>query len=187
MKMLLKILSSWEPKPGSQGLVLELSAHSPSDLQHRFRNFEMNDEYPFQCEEDLRRSPGVLEYSRQKYPELVDEERIRHRTSPRPTLGEHQRFQGTPLELRLWKKGNRKGHRNPISTLPEVPLVRGLLIRRQFYRGFAAISLAELFRQSFTSVEWFRLERWISNTAEDETSFIDGAFYNFHFQLGNKQ
>lgn len=178
---LLKILSSWEPRPGPNGLVLELSAVSPSDVQHRFRNFELEDEYPFQCEEDLRRNPSVLEYSRQKEMEVQTapgDVVLRHRTvTPSATIGEYRRMQGTRLELRPWRKFDIRGRRNPIPTLPDAPLVKGLLIRRAFYRAFSPTTLAELFRQSLRSVEWFRLERWISITIEDEHAFIRGETY----------
>ncbi|PHH84096.1 hypothetical protein CDD83_2477 [Cordyceps sp. RAO-2017] len=52
---LLIILSSWNrprlgPKPK---LVLDLGAYSPSDSQHSFRDFRLQDGYPYRTEADL--------------------------------------------------------------------------------------------------------------------------------------
>ncbi|RSL57359.1 hypothetical protein CEP54_008345 [Fusarium duplospermum] len=47
--------------------------------------------------------------------------------------------------------------------LPEVNIVKALVIRRQFYRNISSDVLAKLLRESFLCLETFRDERWLAS------------------------
>ncbi|RSL73557.1 hypothetical protein CEP53_000709 [Fusarium sp. AF-6] len=79
-----------------------------------------------------------------------------------------KRLCGTPLEMMPLPQ---KTRRKPMSTLPKTPIVKGFLIRRSFFRGFALSTLAKLFNESLVSLEWFRFEQWASLTYDQEISF----------------
>ncbi|RSL61700.1 hypothetical protein CEP54_006043 [Fusarium duplospermum] len=154
---LLEVLSSWDRTHG--GLSLEVTALSPSDVEHHSYEPELAHDYPFQLEEDLERSPGFAECHTRKAAE------------PRVFSNRHMRamnrLYGTPRELApvFWKV------RRKLTTLPETPIVKGFLICRSFFRGFALSALAKLFNESLVALEWFRFERWASLTYDQEVSF----------------
>ncbi|RSL88713.1 hypothetical protein CEP52_015123 [Fusarium oligoseptatum] len=142
LRRLLKVLSSWDRTHG--GLTLEVAALSPSDL-----------------EEDLEQATNFREYHTMKS------------TEPRAFSNRHiraalKRLFGTPLEMTPLPQ---KTRRKPMSTLPKTPIVKGFLIRRSFFRGFALSTLAKLFNESLVSLEWFRFERWASLTYDQEVYF----------------
>ncbi|KAF4472974.1 F-box domain-containing [Fusarium albosuccineum] len=166
LRQLLRILSSAQ---GPGGLTLEISAHSPSDLKHRFHELEMEESYPFRFESDLSKSPSLLEYRRQRFQEVQDKQ-ISHGPN-RTSFGQMQRLYGTPLELRPWFLTDKRGRPNPVPTLPQVPIVKGLLIRQHFFRGIALPTLAKILRESLIGLKWFRLERWTSLTNKVEREF----------------
>ncbi|KAH7266074.1 hypothetical protein B0J15DRAFT_534222 [Fusarium solani] len=137
-----------------RGLTLEVTALSPSDVEHHAYEPELAHDYPFQLEEDLEQSPRFREYHAIKSAE------------PRPFSNRHMRaalvrLHGTPLEMTPL---SRKGRRKPIPTLSETPIIKGFLIRRSFFRGVALSTLAKLFSESFVALELFRFERWASLT-----------------------
>ncbi|KAI8725456.1 hypothetical protein NCS52_00116700 [Fusarium sp. LHS14.1] len=159
LNSLLDILSSWDRKHG--GLTLEVIALSPSDVEHHAYEPELADDYPFQLEEDLEQPSRFREYHAAKSTE--------HRAfSNRHMRQALVRLHGTPLEMTPL---SRKGRPKSIPTLPETPIVKGFLIRRSFFRGFALSSLAKLFNESLVALEWFRLERWASLTLDQEIAF----------------
>ncbi|KAI8672904.1 hypothetical protein NCS56_00754800 [Fusarium sp. Ph1] len=159
LRRLLKVLSSWDRTHG--GLTLEVTALSPSDVEHHAYEPELAHDYPFQLEEDLEQSPSFREYHSTKSAE------------PRAFSNRHiraalVRLRGTPLEMTPLPQ---KGRRKPMSTLPKTPIVKGFLIRLSFIRGFALSTLAKLFNESLVALEWFRFERWASFTYDQEISF----------------
>ncbi|KAH7157333.1 hypothetical protein B0J13DRAFT_494412 [Dactylonectria estremocensis] len=155
---LLNALSSWGGIRG--GLTLEIDAHSPSDQIYHWKLFELLDDYPFRFEEDLDRSPGFLEYYRQKWAEARTNVIVRRDITVHHGMA--QRLRGTPLEL------------HSIRNLPDVPIVKGLFLRKRFYRGIALKSLARLCRESFVALESCRLERHIGRTKKAEKAFLKG-------------
>ncbi|KAM6528792.1 hypothetical protein FALCPG4_009747 [Fusarium falciforme] len=156
---LLKVLSFWDRTHG--GLTLEITALSPSDVEHHGYEPELAHDYPFQLEEDLEQSPSFREYHTTKS------------AQPRAFSNRHMRaalvrLHGTPLEMTPLSQ---KGRRKPIPTLSETPIVKGFLIRRSFFRGFALSTLAKLLNESLVALEWFRFERWASFTYHEEIAF----------------
>ncbi|KAL2687000.1 hypothetical protein Neosp_004549 [[Neocosmospora] mangrovei] len=159
LNRLLKVLSSWDRKHG--GLTLEVIALSPSDVEHHVYEPELADDYPFQLEEDLEQPSRFQEYHTAKSTE--------HRAfSNRHMRQALVRLYGTPLETTSlsWK-----GRPESIQTLPETPIIKGFLIRRSFFRGFALSTVAKLFNESLVALEWFRFERWASPTQDQEIAF----------------
>lgn len=170
IRSLLTILSAQEYH---KGLLLELIAHSSSEYQHGYNMFEFQDDYPFQCEEDLSMHSSLFDYHFEKAGELKARGANPHR-DPQAVPGQAFRVQGTPLELRPWMMMDKGGRLNPVHPLGEAPIVKGLLIRQQFFRSIAPKTLAQLFKQSLTALEWFRFERWTSITGAAEKSFLRG-------------
>ncbi|KAM5361277.1 hypothetical protein ACJZ2D_013226 [Fusarium nematophilum] len=158
MAALLNALSSWEGIQG--GLTLEICAHSPSDQIYHPHEIEIHDDYPFRFEEDLERYPGFSEYRRQKREERRQSGIIRRDVAVQ--YGMAQRLRGTPLELQPWRN------------LPNVPIVKGLILPQWFLRGIAFTSLAKLLRESFIALESFQLDRYIGRTEAVEYAFLHG-------------
>ncbi|KAH7176877.1 hypothetical protein EDB81DRAFT_898368 [Dactylonectria macrodidyma] len=155
--LLLHVLSRWTPNRDG-GLTLEISAHSPSDTEHYYRNLlDFDRQKHFHLEEDLQRSPGLVEYTRQRQAEL-NSRKNRHRL--RLTLGAAQRFQGAALALNSWRP------------LPVTPIVKGLCLRPHFFRGIALRTLGKIFRDSFINMTSFRFERWTSVDFREEYVFF---------------
>ena len=166
MKALLQILASHSSLPG--GMILEVSAHSPSDTQHFFRDHRIEDDYPFRRESDIRSLTSVLGYHlkmREKIGMAIDpsHQGVDPFDNSRPTFGEVQRFLGAPLDF------------IPLHSLPQAPIVKALHIRRQFYRQLSPTALAKLFRESLVSAESFRIERWCRPTPEAEARYMQGT------------
>lgn len=174
---LLQILAvGTQARYGVRGLTLEISAHSPSDIEHVFRDFRMKDSYPFRSEDDLDGwHEDHLESLHMKT--AVHTWMTAYNDAPRdhlnlgfqlegrlrPIPGAIERFLGTPLDF------------DRCHPLPKVPIVRGLLFRSQFYRQLSPTALGRLFRQSLVSAEWLTLERWCRNSAGDEAEYIQGT------------
>ncbi|KAH7140605.1 hypothetical protein EDB81DRAFT_691883 [Dactylonectria macrodidyma] len=169
---LMKVLSAWKPGYRREGLTLEISAHSPSDGKHQFMNIEMEDDYPFQLEEDLKRTPGVLEYHRRRTEEIRQRQGPHRQTAV--TRGHLDRAHGTPFELRPWRLRNKRGRPMAMPTLAEAPIVTGLRIRGQGFRSLAAMTFARLFQESLTGLLWFGIQRWTSLRDEYEEIFFRG-------------
>ncbi|KAM5378790.1 hypothetical protein ACJZ2D_004263 [Fusarium nematophilum] len=157
LRGLFEALSLWVPNH-SGGLTLEISAWSPGDSQHHFREFVDADMHArFQLEEDLQRAPSLLEYSRQK----LEEVRPTMITHPRDRRFQvYRRLKGTPLEL------------GPGIAIPQVPIVKTLWLRPHFYRGIAFLTLARMFQDSLVGMESFRFERWTGVTSREEKAFF---------------
>ncbi|KAH7144594.1 hypothetical protein B0J13DRAFT_635842 [Dactylonectria estremocensis] len=159
---LMKALSSWKSGCHSGGLTLQITAHSPSDGMHQFISVEMEDDYPFQLEEDLGRVPSLSEYHDIRIEEILQRPKSHRRTAL--TRGHLDRSYGTPLDLRLRNMPN----------LPKAPIVRGLFIRALGFRSVAAKTFAKLFRESLTELVWFRIQRWTPIKREYEDTFFQG-------------
>ncbi|KAF4964064.1 hypothetical protein FZEAL_10891 [Fusarium zealandicum] len=169
MAALLNALSSWDGIRG--GLRLEINAHSPSDQKYHPLEFAIHDDYPFKFEEDLERYPSFSEYRRQGRLDCRVAGITRHHIVAKH--GMMRRLRGTPLELQPWLFQRHQGCGNSIRNLPQVPIVKGLLLRQEFFRGIAPTSLARLLRDSFVALESFRYERWMARRKTDEHAFFN--------------
>jgi hypothetical protein len=173
IQTLLETLSLWDPqKHGSQGLELMLSASSPSDSEHRFSRCEIQDWYPFHYAEDLHVVPSMADIQR-----IVNPDQFRlysHRgCSPPRYEGHLDRVHGIPLRL-LPRRDDQGRFINSSKCLPAIPVVKGLLLRRQFRREIHLRTLSSLLNRSFVALEWFRFERTMSPDPDDQVTFPTG-------------
>ena len=166
MAVLLNSLSTWKGTRG--GLTLEINAHSPSDQIFHPSEAEVHDDYPTRFKEDLEDLPSFWEYLQDKRAASVTSIAV-----PRSVRrGAARRLRGTPLELLPQRQRRGTGSTN---SLPRVPIVKGLVLRRSFFRGIAPESIATLLRESFIVLESFYLHRWRGQTAKNELDFFNGT------------
>ena len=173
IQSLLGTLKIWDPaRHGAEGLALMLSASSPSDTEHRFNRCEIKDGYPFHYAEDLDLAPGMVNFHRTNIADPFS--RHFHRGCPPPLHSEHvKRVQGTPLRLEL-QRGERGRFISQYKSLPAVPMIKGLVMRRQFRRDIHVGTLSWLLGRSFVALEWFRFERTVSPEPHKQISFDQG-------------
>ena len=179
MKRLLRTLALGSRQDGQDGMTLEISVHSPSDTQHFFRDFRIDDDYPVHSGDDLSiRNIGDLAifHARKQFFQwsLRPLDMVPHHCldiTGRPPQGAVQRCLGTPLDFLSRLSG----------VLPRVPIVSEFLMRRQHYRQLSPIALARLFSESLVCAESLRLERWCRPTPEEEAEFLNGT--NMEFEL----
>ncbi|PTB65860.1 hypothetical protein BBK36DRAFT_1202954 [Trichoderma citrinoviride] len=166
---LLRTLKLWDPAiHGAKGLTLMLSASSPSDTEHRFGRCEMKDNYPFHYAEDLDLAPGLIQFHRANVADPYIY--VFHGDCGPPSHNGHaQRLRGTPL--RLIQRGDRGSFVNMEKSLPGVPMVKGLVRRRQFRREIQVGALSWLLTRSFVALEWFRFERTVYQEPQQQLSF----------------
>jgi hypothetical protein len=173
---LLVILSKWTGVAGSrrqQGLTLELGAYSPSDTKHAFRDFHLEQDYPYQERKDLetnfeayklRADELGLDSLNDTYHGWIDG----HQDNL--SLEAKQRIMGT-----LTIKSNLPEFSAFSQAFPKVEIVTGLLIRRQFYRKIAAKSLGKLLREAFTCLQWFCHEAWHDVNPQQQSRLEKGT------------
>ncbi|KFG86672.1 hypothetical protein MANI_113838 [Metarhizium anisopliae] len=173
IRSLLGTLKLWDPvRHGGGGLALMLSASSPSDSEHRFKRCEIRDDYPFHYTEDLSSAPDMVDFHLASIAGLFS--RYFHRDRLPPWGDEHlKRVQGTPLRLER-QRGERGRFISPCKSFPAVPIVRGLVMRRQFRRDIHVRALSWLLARSFVALEWLHLERTVSLEPQEEISFKQG-------------
>lgn len=149
-----------------------LSASSPSDTEHRFNRCEIKDNYPFHYAEDLDFAPSVVNFHRENRDSPLNLHF--HRDCPPPLYNEHiKRVQGTPLRLEP-RRDERGRYISQYKSLPAVPVIKGLVMRRQFRRDIHVGTLSWLLSRSFVALEWFRFERTISPESHGQISFDKG-------------
>ncbi|KAL7919899.1 hypothetical protein ACQKWADRAFT_329253 [Trichoderma austrokoningii] len=153
IQSLLGTLRLWAPtKHGAQGLDLMLSVSSPSDTEHFFDRCEIKDNYPFHYAEDLDGGLNIVDFHRSH----ID---VSDNGDWTPRNGGHiMRYQGTPLRFDP-PKDNRGRFINRFKIFPAVPIVKGLVMRKQFRREISVKTLSWLMCRSFVALEWFRFER----------------------------
>lgn len=173
IQSLLGTLALWGPtKHGAEGLALMLSASSPSDTEHRFNRCEIKDSYPFHYAEDLGFAPGMVDFHRANIADPLSH--YFHRGCSPPLYSEHvKRLQGNPLRLNL-RRDERGRFINQYRSLPVVPMIKGLVIRRHFRRDIHVGTLSWLLGRSFTALEWFRFERTVSLEPLKQLCFDQG-------------
>jgi hypothetical protein len=172
---LLFILSKWVGFVGTRredGVTLELGAYSPSDCKHKFRDFHLEENHPYGEFNDIKSYVNA-------YKQRIDRLGLGTLNDPYhgwvnghqecPSLGSKQRLMGT-----LTVNDNLPQLSIYPYTFPNVEIVTGLLIRRQFYRKIAAKSLDKLLRETFTCLRWFNHEAWYDVDLPQQ----------FHFEKG---
>ncbi|OPB45180.1 hypothetical protein A0O28_0073860 [Trichoderma guizhouense] len=171
IQSLLETLKLWDPaRHGGWGITLTLSISSPSDTEHRLNRFEMKDDYPFRYAEDLDLKPSIFDFHKMN---AVNPFNIHfHGDGLPPLYNEYvKRIQGTPLRLQAQRNNRGRFVNQHKTSLPAVPMIKGLVIRRQFRREIDVGSLSQLLGQSFIALEWFRFERTISLNPYQQMSF----------------
>lgn len=97
-----------------------------------------------------------------------------HGNRPPPSHNGHiKRFQGTPLRLEV-QRGKRGRFVSQYKSLPAVPIIQGLVLRKADRRAIHIRTLSWLLRRSFVALEWFRFERTISPESQKQLSFDQG-------------
>ncbi|POR32569.1 Uncharacterized protein TPAR_07226 [Tolypocladium paradoxum] len=158
---LLVIISKWEiPSTsrgrGRRGLNLQLGVYSPSDSKHVFKDFRLEDDYPYLTTADLEDDFAAYTLRRTRGPEPDDPFHgwVNGRQAA-PSLASKRRLLGTrPLTLDFSDFVG--GHR----PFPKAKIVTGLLIRRHYYRNIDPSVFAKLFTESFPCLEKIRHEWW---------------------------
>lgn len=173
IQALLETLKRWDPtRHGTAGLTLMLSASSPSDTEHRFNRYEIKDSFPFHYEEDLDIRPGEFEVGGMS---ATDALRLHfHRGSPPPLYNGHiARAHGNPL--RFQAQSNERGRFiGQYKIIPATPIVKGLVMRRQFHREISLRALSWMLGRSFVGLEWFRFERTVALDPLRQVAFDRG-------------
>ncbi len=139
----------------SREFVLELGAHSSSDLEHDSRDFRLEEAYPYLGRGD---TDGQMSAYR-----LREDGRSKENDLMRGWLGPLRcRRHGLRVfesKKRLMEHDRRQSPRTG-QRFPQVDIVTGLLLRRQYYRSISVDVLSKLFKESLTRFVWFRHERW---------------------------
>lgn len=169
---LLDILSSWEKSNVGhhQDLTLELSAHSPSDSQHMFRNDpKLQHTYPYLADANVQ-----YQYMLQHRHDAINDEFHGFDNGYAMTALRPRGFDSVKMAKRLtqsldfdsfgvrFKRGQSRDH------LPNVRMVTSFLIRRQYYRDICTSALRRLFNESLTNLRDIRHERWRLPDEDDQ-------------------
>lgn len=176
---LMSILSTWtisvrgsRQNRCQQGLTLELGVFSPSDSKHAFRDFRLEQDYPYQEEKDL-------EPKWEAYHERADELRLDNLYEPSRTWNDNfHSYVSFAVAQRVMSTVKIDLDTPNLSaipkTFPRVEIITGLLIRRQFYRKIAASSLSKLICESLPCIGWFRHEGWHNVDPVEQKRFERG-------------
>ncbi|KAK7912181.1 hypothetical protein PG985_014662 [Apiospora marii] len=146
---LFDIMKHW-PAIQGQGIRLELSAHSPSDYEHRFKRLEYhrhNECYGHHAQPDRLQWLYELEDMRHGWvPRKVDVQQIVPRAAP---IGASMRVFGSGLSLEM-----------DSLDLPSVPRVDTFAIRRQSRRAIKAIGGLNIILEALPNLIRFSYETW---------------------------
>ncbi|CAJ2505821.1 Uu.00g132150.m01.CDS01 [Anthostomella pinea] len=145
---LFRILRSWKQDATAPKnmFILELSAHSPGDGAHYFK--ELSDRADDAAHLNMR--------GRVKHPNDRRHHWRRHRWNRQPEMAARHRVFGSKLGLRFDMRAAcvKKG-----TDLAKVPFVSHLIIRRQFHRAFSAKALLVI-ADHLPRLELFQYEPW---------------------------
>ncbi|KAI3391329.1 hypothetical protein diail_7520 [Diaporthe ilicicola] len=167
---ILSILSNWEKSDTNHGqdLTLELSASSPSDSQHSFRDYPgLQDDYPSLCQASTQRDyivrygQDITRGDKQLNDPFHDFSGGQH-NSVQPQSWRSDQFVAERLirPLLLDTFGVRFKRGQSKKSLPEVKMVSSFLLRRQFFRELHPIALCRLLRESLVCLRRIHYERW---------------------------
>ncbi|KJK74987.1 hypothetical protein H634G_09622 [Metarhizium anisopliae BRIP 53293] len=134
-----ELLRSWDTEqgPGAPGLTLEISACSPSDMEHTFYNDLLFDTSPFDVD-------GPLERNRPSY------------SHPRNGWFQGKRTSPPSLHSILATLGFSFSH---LDGLPAAPAVTSFIVRRQTRWQFGPLALANIIRR-LPSLRRILIESW---------------------------
>lgn len=173
---LLFILSKWIGIVGSHrkyGLCFELGVYSPSDCKHTFRDFHLEENYPYQEIKDMEREADA-------YKLRIDRFGLDNLNDPYHGWVNGRR-EGVNLEAKQRIMGTLSIEDNlPQLSIypykfPRVDIVTALSIRRQFYRKIAAKSLDKLLRESFTCLRALGHETWRDVDPQQQLCYEKGT------------
>lgn len=177
---LLFILSKWIGVVGSHrecGLKLELGVYSPSDCKHTFRDFHLEEDYPYQVIKDMEKNADA-------YKLRIDRLGLDNLNDPYHGWV-NGRQEGLSLEAKQRIMGTVSIEDNlpQLSiypyTFPKVEIVTCLIIRRQFYRKIAAKSLDRLLRESFICLRALRHETWCDVDSQQQLCYEKGMLESY--------
>lgn len=133
-----------QSRPGPTRPNLAIGIYSPSDSKHVFRDFRPEDDYPYLASEDLDQDFAAYKLRQTRRSESDDPfHGWANGRQAAPTHAAKRRLLGTPLALDF--RDFVGGHRR----FPEVRIVTGLLIRRQYYRHMDPSIFQALHRESY--------------------------------------
>lgn len=139
---------------------------------HRFSRCEWRDDYPFHYTENN----DTFEITKYHHERRVGLERYYYHRGrlPPSNYGHVKRVQGTPLQL-LIPRNSKRGSFREHDALPAVPMIKGLIISRQFPRQIHVGTLSRLLSQSFVGLKWFRYEGTVPLGFHDEIALNRGT------------
>ncbi|KAK3370963.1 hypothetical protein B0T24DRAFT_303592 [Lasiosphaeria ovina] len=151
------------------GLSLEISAFSPSDYQHGFRDFRLQDGYPISFNFDAWADKHMDWPAKRERAEQLEQHHVpahgweKGRQGP-VSLGARKRI---TEELTLRGENNASGKD---SQLPKVVAITAFTVRRQSYWGINTPSLEKILRK-FLCLNYFIHEPWHNVTPEWQQLF----------------
>ncbi|KAK5659352.1 hypothetical protein OQA88_1445 [Cercophora sp. LCS_1] len=167
---LFTVISTWPqmiPKPHvpvSRALSLEISAYSPSDYQHGFKDFRLKNDYPICFDTDVYIGEGNGFAAEKQFLKMTKQEQ-----HDDPV---HGWANGTQSPVCL---GTRKRLTETLSLdqgvqIPRARAVTTLIVRRQSYRPIETSSLRQMLR-AVPKLALFTHEPWYNVTPELQMSF----------------
>lgn len=167
---LLAVLAKWPRRKHNPacmrtmngGLSLDIGIQSPSDCQHGFRDFRLQDDYPICFNYDAW-ADEAAKWEVEK--ERAEQMKLKPYHDPRHGW-ENGKQRPVPLEarMRITEKLTLHGY------LPTVWVITALSLRRQFYRGIEIPSLMKILR-ALPDLRYFIHEPWFNVTAARQLIF----------------
>ncbi|KAK0727211.1 hypothetical protein B0T26DRAFT_799282 [Lasiosphaeria miniovina] len=169
---LLAILSNWPQIIPSyrKGITLDIGVYSPSDCRHQFRDFHLDEVYPMQEVRDVFADPlweAYTEHKARRGLATLDDSHHSWSNGQRSYIPLTSRLRLTREMSLSFNLPQFKSSQ----TLPQVPAVDELVIRRQFYWQIAPDTLRKLL-ESFTCLVSFRHEGWQRPTMARQQDFV---------------
>ncbi|KAI1121814.1 hypothetical protein F5Y10DRAFT_255466 [Nemania abortiva] len=166
----LKVLSTWPKRGrfgvGNKGPILELSVHSPSDIEHHFHNYLLDSNfYAHSTNEDCSGEEfcNILSREQKTRRTSADTHAQRYGYNGKLASGADNFLSSFNAAIRIDARlltldfGNLGPGKKRV--LPSAKVVRGLLIRRQSVRQFSLSTLLEIVRR-LPEIEIISLESW---------------------------
>lgn len=178
-------------------LCLDLSVHSPSDCEHSFRPWCLEDDYPFQ-HSDLRWMPMLKTYKELPDPQVPNWEVLSRRRDEEELFHDVSHGWDHGLFTIPQAAGLSNGNSNEDVTqssardrlfgtrplkfdfsgqkrhLPRASVVRWLVIRRNNFRGISPEVIFKLIHESFPRLWTLRVEKWLEIYPEQQTGYQTG-------------
>lgn len=148
---------------------------------HHHKDFRLETGYPYVYTKDLsikdtKKYGPYITNARERRDRLLDAQHgwFYNRRLTFIAPGVRPRAFGTrPLRFDFRGYGLEKGW--IACDLPKVPLVTGLLIRRQYYRGYSTEALQRILNRSLTNLDFWRWEKWLETCTCCRMAFQQGC------------